>query len=329
MAKKIDYIPIFTDTDVNHKYYNVNGQQEISISLFGECNMKCDFCITSQRRNKACIDTIQKIKHDVIRIICTNPKHRFQICVYGGELMHDGITDQIFDQYFDLIHSIKIVADKCHKDVQFNIGTNCVHTKRDRVLKLLNDLNIDQLYTSFDFVGRFKSTKQVDRFVDNVNWYKDHDINVNISFIASSDNINVLMNDTSNKLVEIFNRLYQNFTIMFDYCYPTETIQKVSEKEMTRFVIWLYDHYPNIITLQDIINGEGTCDCPAIFIAEDNITYQCCDFKTKAVQYSQLKRCDQCDYNLQCGRHCIRLYNDDSSCFVKALRDYISDREQN
>ena len=35
---------------VHHK----NTPKEISISLFGECNMRCEFCIGNQRHNVQC-----------------------------------------------------------------------------------------------------------------------------------------------------------------------------------------------------------------------------------------------------------------------------------
>lgn len=320
-----NYISIHQYHDCNHKFYNINGTQEISVSLFGQCNMKCDFCITHQRQSSFNIQKANNIEHTLLNIICTNPKRKFQICLYGGEIFHDGISDDVVNWIDQLIQKLKLVANRCGKQVIFNIGTNCIHTKRNRVLSLLKKNNISFLYTSFDFVGRFKTTHQLQLFKENVYWYKSQGINVNISFIAGYNNINFLYTKNINDpIYSLFNQLYNDFNILFDYCYPTNSVTAVTEQDLGKFVIWLYDNYPKIVTLQNIISGDNVCDCPAIFVTDDDVTYQCCNFVQNSQTYAINKQCDECKFNLKCNKHCVRLFYNQTDCFVKALLNYIN-----
>lgn len=321
---KLDFIPIVQQVpNTTHAFYDVNSIQEISVSLFGQCNMKCDFCITHQRKSKFSIKTLKTIQHNITNTIMTNPKQRFQICLYGGELFHDGITDNAFKHYKSLIANIEKVGQRCGKQIQFNITTNCIHSKRDRVVDLLKSCNINTLHCSFDFQGRFHTSTQLQTFVDNVYFYKQH-FNVVIGFILSTENMNVLINDRDSEIVNTFNKLYNDFDVVFDYCYPTDTIKPPTESQLGDYVIWLYNHYGNIKSLSDITSGKLTCSCPSVFIIEDNdpIT-NCCDFDDTIERYIMLKRCNKCYYRLRCLHPCVRLFSNDQECHIKRLFDYI------
>ena len=49
-----DYIHINNQVSDRHIFYDQNTYKEISISLFGECNMNCEFCIGNQRHKVHC-----------------------------------------------------------------------------------------------------------------------------------------------------------------------------------------------------------------------------------------------------------------------------------
>lgn len=317
-----DYIEIvdITSSD-NHVFYQPNTPKEISISLFGECNMNCEFCIGNQRHGIRCPDNFDHVIALANAEIAKTDKHMISVVLYGGELFHDGIKDSTFDQYRQLVSSITEFANKSNKSIQWTISANLVHKKRDRVLALLKDLNINSLCSSFDFEQRFTNEKLLQTFLDNVQWYTDHQINLSFGFILFNANINAFYN--KHRLLPIFDQLYEKYPIYFDYYHPTNRDTNiVDEKTIGEFLIWLEQHYPNIKTLTDIRNKNHRTGCPATFII-DNVATRCCDFKIVAKKYAIKKQCFNCQYSNVCCHPCIRVMSNSSDCFVKIYYDYL------
>ena len=318
-----DYIKIIDVTSSDHHiFYDKHTPKEISVSLFGECNMNCQFCIGNQRHNIKCPVNFDNIIQLINNEISKTDKHEISVVLYGGELFHDGIKDETFDQYYKLITNVTEHATNCSKLISWTISTNLVHKKRERVLAFLKTVNINSLCSSFDFKQRFANKKLLDTFIDNVKWYHQHGISLSFGFILFNANIDAFYNNDG--LITIFNWLYSNFPIYFDYYHPTNRDTNVVDEEtIGKFLIWLDQHYPNIKTLCDLRNKIHKTSCPATFIIDGYAT-RCCDFSTIAKQYAIKKQCFSCKYNKDCSHPCIRIMSNNSNCFVKMYYDYLS-----
>lgn len=320
-----DYIEIINVDSDHHVFYQQNTTKEISISLFGECNMNCEFCIGNQRHNIKSPDNFDNVIAIVKDEIIKTDKNDISIVVYGGELFHDGINDCIFEQYKKLINSINRFTKTVGKNINWTLSTNLVHKNRERVLQLLNDVGIDHLCSSFDFEQRFTNHKLLDRFIDNVKWYTDQGIQLSFGFILFNPNIQAFYNN--HPLLSVFNWLYTNYPIYFDYYHPTNRdASLVDENTIGRFLIWLDQHYPNIKTLCDLRNRNHHTSCPATFII-DGVATRCCDFVKVAKKYAIKKQCFSCSYSKICSHPCIRIMSNNSDCFVKIYYDYLQTKQ--
>ena len=308
----------------NHIFYDQNSTKEISISLFGECNMSCQFCIGNQRHKVRCPQsfdhTIELAKHEIIK----TDKSTISVVVYGGEIFHDGIKDSTFDQYCDMIEQLRLCAAINNKQISFTLSTNLVHKKRDRVRAFLQNVNITSLCSSFDFEQRFTKPKLIETFIDNVQWYSECGIQLSFGFILFPANINSFYN--GHPLMPIFDSLYSKYPIYFDYYHPTNRDTSiVDERTIGQFLIWLDTHYPNIKTLTDLRNKRHKTSCPATFII-DGVATRCCDFNSTAKKYAINKQCFSCKYSNVCSHPCIRIMSNSKDCFVKMYYDYLEQK---
>lgn len=321
-----DYIEIVDVTSPDHHIFYCNDSpKEISISLFGECNMNCLFCIGNQRHNVRSPDNFDNVIEIVKNEIIRTDKQSISIVVYGGELFHDGIKDATFVQYKKLVDTINEFSVQHNKLISWTLSTNLVHKKRDRVLKFLKDVRIDRLCSSFDFEQRFTNKKLLDTFIDNVKWYTNQQINLSFGFILFNPNIDAFYNN--HRLIDVFNWLYERFPIYFDYYHPTNRDTNiVDEVKIGRFLIWLDQHYPNIKTLCDLRNKNHKTSCPATFII-DEIPTRCCDFVKTAKKYAIKKQCFACPYSNVCSHPCIRIMSNSTDCFVKMYYEYLDSKQ--
>ena len=316
-----DYIKIVDPKTDKHIFYDVTTSKEISISLFGECNLNCQFCIGNQRHNIRCPQNFDNVLDLVKTEITKTPKNDISIVLYGGELFHDGISDDTFKQYSQLIKQIRLFAGKQNKHISFTLSTNLIHRKRQRVLDLLADVGIDQLCSSFDFEQRFTNPKLLQTFLQNVEFYTKNNIKLAFGFILMKDNIDAFYNN--HRYLQIFDYLYSKYPIYFDYYHPTnKDAAIVDEEDIGRFLIWLDTHYPNIKTLCDLRNHQQKTCCPATFII-DGIATHCCNFSQTAKQYAIKKQCMSCQYKNICSHPCIRLMSKNEHCFVQMYYDHL------
>lgn len=316
-----DYIHINNQVSDRHIFYDQNTYKEISISLFGECNMKCEFCIGNQRHKVHCPHDFETTIAAAKKEIENTNKKDISIVLYGGELFHDGIKDKTFVQYKRLIDQLTQFTISVNKTISWTISTNLVHKKRERVLAFLESVNIDRLCSSFDFEQRFTNPKLLETFLDNIQWYDQQGIDLCFGFILMNANINSFCNN--HKLIPIFDWLYSRYPIYYDYYHPTNrSAEIVDERTIGQFLIWLDNHYPNIETLQNLRNKKHKTCCPATFII-DGVATRCCNFPLVAKQYAIKKQCFSCQYKNVCSHPCIRIMSNSSDCFVKMYYEYL------
>lgn len=316
-----DYIHIDNSVSDHHVFYNQNTYKEISISLFGECNMKCEFCIGNQRHGVHCPRDFRATITAAKKEIENTNKKDISIVLYGGELFHDGIKDETFVQYKHLIDQLNRATTSVDKTISWTISTNLVHKKRERVLAFLKSVNIDRLCSSFDFEQRFTNARLLEKFLDNVRWYDNQGIKLSFGFILMRANITSFYND--HQLIPVFDQLYSKYPIYYDYYHPTNhDLEIVDEKTIGHFLIWLENHYPNIQTLQNLRSKKHKTCCPATFII-DGVATRCCNFPLAAKQYAIKKQCFSCQYKNICSHPCIRIMSNSSDCFVKMYYDYL------
>ena len=81
-----------------------------------------------------------------------------QINMVGGELFQDRISDWAYDVYYDMLIEIKKLYDKYEQEIKVVWVTSFQFSKRDKVQKLLDDLNEadipSYIICSYDFDGR-------------------------------------------------------------------------------------------------------------------------------------------------------------------------------
>lgn len=231
--------------------------EEVNFFLFEECNLHCKFCFQKnyliRRPSMPLLDKKLQLMHEVIS---GSPKKLFEIQMMGGELFYDALDDIYFDKYFEIITTISNYAKSLGKVANWVITSNLVHTKRDRVVKLLekikeNDIKI-HLCSSFDFVSRFTTNEQLDTYYNSCKFYRDLGYLKTCSFLISKPNVEVLMGKRQEpvKSLETFNRLYkEGFHLSQEFYSPFSKNYKdynLSEREFLDFMYFVLDNYPNI-----------------------------------------------------------------------------------
>lgn len=327
-----DYIPIITQFNENHILIDNDSNKELSISLFGECNMKCEFCIQNIRHSYRARDVDwDKVIGDVEIVFKNISRKAVTIVLYGGELFHDGIKQNTFDHYYDLLNRINALAIKYNKTVEYHVASNLVHSDTQRVIKLLQTFNINSLYCSFDFKQRFHSNKQLETFLSNIDTYSKY-FKIVVGVTCTKANIDCLI-DHKDPIIDVFDDLYSRFPIVFDYYHCNgSSYNDVTEDQLVDFFKYLYINYRNVATIQELIdsfhNGNGRCQCPASYIIDGVLINQCTDFNTTLKKYVFNKHCFVCQYNKICVHRCPRIMSNYKSCHLKAIYQMI-DSDQN
>lgn len=325
-------IPIIQQNkQIKGLFYSKATTQEISIALFGECNLRCTFCVDNRRHMSKC--NPEHFKHTtklVEKILATTEKKHIEFRIYGGELFQDKFDDSIFEAYDVFLCTITKLCRDYDKTYKLQFASNLMHKNTERVLKLLNKHNCT-LYGSYDIVGRYTKQYQIDLFVNNALYYQKQLPNrFYVSFVASPDNINSILTRSN---LYTFDTLYRHCSICFDYCNDNGVgTKEVDEDKLSDFVVYMIDHYPNIINIQDF----KTClkapskalmmSCPIAFIIENRLIFNCCNHKQVSTQYVENKHCFQCKYYSICPHYCPRLMSKYHGCHIKKAFEYIESK---
>ena len=151
--------------------------------LFNACNLHCDFCVKNVEQPdlkldlKYIVDTLPKDLHKtVLPELIDRKVDTLLFNIYGGEILMDSLGDEFFDAYRYLRDTFDSMVHQYLPNCKIpcTIVTNAVFEKRDRVLKLLNDLNAT-LNISYDPTGRYRTSEQKRLAQKNIEFFCRYD----------------------------------------------------------------------------------------------------------------------------------------------------------
>ena len=205
--------------------YDINSRQEIIVSLFSECNLKCDFCFQKN------IDTIYwspsntDVRINLMRSCVPNiPRSKIKVKLFGGELFQDKYSDNQFGLYQYFVDTIKDKLESMQRTFQLFVSSNMIFKNQKRVFEWLK-ANKVIIRCSFDFNGRFTKRYQLQQFVKNVYACKDAGLDPHLAVIITNDCIDTIVNQQSCELLDVFNQFYSDGILaQFDYYDGSDTI---------------------------------------------------------------------------------------------------------
>jgi sulfatase maturation enzyme AslB (radical SAM superfamily) len=320
---------------------------EIIVSLFTECNLKCEFCGDRYRQlekpSKQGINLrISHIKTVVHRL---HPKH-IDFKIFGGELFQDKYNDDIFSMYDMFIGEVVRICNDAGITYNLDISTNAVYKQIDRVISFLKKWNI-AVRCSYDVEGRFTKQYQKDLYFRNIALFKSAGIETSIAVILTSQLVDVVTN-SNNPLHEEWDFLYNTYNISVDYydpidLLPEEGISKqhdhapdkylLNEKQHYDFLIYCLDHYPQIELVREFTvnfqsNSRQCKHCIHGVAITTNIYWECCDLYKISCIFVNKKKCFQCKYFNICPGTCNRIfYNSDVDyCYINKFFELLYER---
>ncbi len=335
--------------DILKTLKKTNNEIEQFIYLFEECNLNCSFC-WQDHDSKVGQNDIMGRAIDIIKTMDLYPDRPHLINLMGGELFHDGISDDLFDDYYALCEQIIQHAALNNITINITFVTNLVYNDIQRVINLvfrLRNLNENvALTTSYDPVGRFnKSNRQL--FLNNVATILDIDKSLisNVSVVMTLPNIEYLMTNKDLDLIW----LYCNCKLYFDYYSPNQTSQFHTPKEsdMLKFFKWAAFYFPNAGPIQTwTINAVNPTSCiRSAIIGPNGNQGRCCslldnfpkedknlipifnitDNNDLEYHYMQQKGCLSCEYLSKCTMGCFLIHTHElcndmgSECIYKII----------
>jgi hypothetical protein len=199
-------------------------------------------------------------------------------------------------------------------------------------LQIVKDMHMS-VYTSFDFVDRFQSKDEIQRFEMNLQILKNNDIDVRIDTLIINPNIDYLMYKKGDAMLHRWEELYKTYRCDFIFWQDTGDIQyKVTQQKLEQFIVFLLTYYPNvgiIKSLKAVVDGHRRdFDCiDCIGIDGPMVKYRRCTAteRSRALQnFVNNKRCLCCEYYANCGRKCWCEHADDTSpCWIRKCLDLI------
>ena len=325
---------------------------EIEVSLFENCNIKCDFCFLDQDSTEHTTfpEMLEKVK--IMEKFMEERKGTVQVMqvnFLGGELFQDHWMEEKIEEYYQLATMLAEMAER-YEYPMFRIiwVSNFIFKKKELVKGLidrLRDEGIDNhLIVSYDFEGRPMSN----RYKKHIDWFGPEYI-TSFSLVGTVASINKFMQDDD----EYFKYLYSRFNIYFDSFIPEKGTDDMmpSDSLIYEWYKFMADKYPKIRPVSTLLANEKndmTClSLNKITIFPDNRTSNCRwhqydqnDFKTEyniddnaGMMQAHLDEqgCLSCEYFQKCGLRCFtqadwRNRKQDMSnpkCPMKAFYNYV------
>lgn len=256
-------------------FYKKLNKYEISCVLFERCNLKCKFCFEQTKSTVINIDYIRSLPHLIInnlnRVIKQDQLSidKINIMFWGGEVFMDGLIDEMFIIYQQLMDDIEHIVHTHHPtmDITFSWLSNGVFAKSQRVVDLLTKTaHKCVLGFSYDPVDRFSSLKQQQMMFDNAKLFAKLGILERVSITLTKPNIEAFISDMSSLL--LFQTLGVNIDINYYIANPNWQSQLPDDHLITSFFeACIANKLYNVIVLEKIfwmfINTdiEKHCDC--------------------------------------------------------------------
>lgn len=312
---------------------------EMQIILFETCNLRCYFCNQDHLAST-------EVKNIDFMVDLVKETYRGQtycdICVSGGELFMDQVSDANFEAYSELIQ--KIHAEIPH--VRFSFPSNLVYENVERVKNFIlsnreKGINLS-LSPSYDPRGRFNpKTKKI--FSRNIELLKD--VISMVGVVITEQSAQWFIKDNKDP---VFDYIYENFLVVFDYVTPWEGYEHLipSTKTLADFFIKINQDYPNSIPIKDWReNHENAATCNVLtLITPVGITKcrshigkiengECSreqNFWVDSVnKFVDRNNCLTCEYWSRCGLRCFRHNEFDKSVdecqYQRMFREILKD----
>lgn len=312
----------------------------IAIELvFTSCDLNCPFCPNInlpeqdiQSRIDNCIKNFKWLMPNL------TSKHLW-INITGTELFQQRFTDTQINSIIKGIVDIDKIVKKFNKIPHYQITTHLLYdqTRLNLLIDVCKKINCE-INTSFDFQGRFTTQQQIDQFITNVYLAKQSGIKVTIDTVAHKLNIDKLMKDSNDQLVQLWNKLYNDFETTFVLWQNTGVeYYSVDDQLQINFHKFCYDNYRNLTNIQTLIdianNIKRNIDCIRCIGIDDNIVkYRRCNDNVRLNNmkvFQQARQCYLCKYFISCGNKCWCENTNNSICWIKSVLEYIDERENN
>ena len=328
---------------------------EIEMTLFENCHLNCSFCHHDKKSTvglsrEEIFSKIPLVEEHVIKM--KGRADVIQINMLGGELFQDRISEWAYEVYYDFLVEIKKIYDEHKQKIKVVWVTSFQFTKRERVQKLLDDLNAvdipSYIICSYDFDGRPVKGP----YAKNIEYFSDYITSINM--VATTISIKKFMADED----EYFHYLYDKFdNFYFDDYIPDRGYDYMipSDSEYLEFLKFVYHNYPDINPIKDLIYNESNhMHCLAlnkVTIFPDNSTSNCRwdrydqrDFNTKYERkdnagmmqaYMDENGCLSCKWWNKCGFRCYTQWDwknrerDLPDCIMRMWFNYMDKTAQN
>ena len=299
---------------------------EILVFLCGDCNLRCKFCQDQGRYND--VMTIGGIEHRFElfkQVIKQIPEDDIDVVVFGGEVFQDKYSDELVGKvgwFYQQVHELLTSLGKKH---QFYTTTNLAYRKLDRVIDICKQNNVF-VRASYDLWGRYRSQKIQDLFLKNIEIVDKAGLPTLINFVAYKPNVERIYNKGEN--FETWEYLYNNYNMCFgEYTdYVKDVNFQVSEDELGDFCIFLYENYPRITNVQNMLHPlykpRDYIYCAYNVVIDNTVSWQCCDRNKTISKFLSNHGCLQCKYYDGCYGTCPRIFADSNVCHIRKLLDY-------
>lgn len=313
-------------------------RKEVLVILFEKCNLACSFCHQDHSDYSGFFSVEEKadgiIKHH-------SGDAGVTVNVTGGEIFLDEFGPRTFERYRNF--ALKIA--NAIPDHEITFVSNLVFNRRERVLKLLEDLRSDgvnvSLGTSYDPCGRFtRQTKKT--FHENLVFFQDWVKNV--SMVITKQNAQWFIDE---KTDPVFEFIEERFGIFFDHYTPGPDFRKhqPTDADIADMYIAVNRHYPNVEPLKGWREREvnsTTCRSTVVVTPSSEITtcrslitidpvtdeYKGNEIKHQAeANFMEKFGCLECEYYQRCGLRCFLhsefVDNQSNVCHFKRMFDDI------
>ena len=294
-------------------FYGENNELEVCLILFDKCNLHCKFCFEDHNHiisTKEIINISNKLIPQLEEVIKKRSYiNKFIFRLWGGELFMDGISDEYFTAYTELVNRIKNWCNFNNYKYEFCFSTNLVFNKIDRVKNFIKNNENSYIATSYDPVSRFHSKEIENIWWKNIEIFNPKVISITLTKPAIDKYIKT---DILFKLSKF--ELYPEY-----YIYNKDwRIYAPKEEELFEFLKFCYINDINIPEIKSMVyNYKNNISSRYCFC------YNSCSFINERLVFSCLLRSGTLDMISEYGMTLDECYDNDH-CTEKQFFNTIS-----